>query len=337
MGGRALADLGVQRIPTAEAISFGESLRQQMGVTPIPILPDKVDCGDIDVLVPHGVDPNKLLAADCLRRSNGGVVSAALHWRDYLVQVDFIPTAEGENGLRHALAYYTYDAGMYLGQLAAWYGLTFATEGLRLRADPGLPWSDDILFETDPVKTFGFLGYGTPPLVRTREDLWRYVLSSPRSHPRIFAVDELNARNRLRNSHRPLWVEFQEWLRTGGGSSSPLPKRALVERYTGEQALRDVAVRYPHVPGDREWQRYRHEKNKENNLLLGMGAVRFHDPNADAREAGEVVRLLQEYLPPKDARQRIMADDGPSRENLIQLARDKAGKLLRQLREKRKE
>lgn len=329
MGGRALQHLGVQRIAMADALEFSEHLRETLGVVPIPPLPDKTDCGDIDVLVPAGTDPRRLLPQGTDFTANGGVVSAALPWKGSLVQVDFIPTSPGPFGTTHALVYYTYDVGMYLGQMAVWQGLTFATEGLRLRHDPEVPWSEDILFESDPEKTFGHLGYGPLPEIRTRQDLWAYVLSSPDAHPDIFATDALNARNRTRNSHRPLWIAFQEWLATRPPAERPCPPRS-----THEQAYQRFVGRYPALKEERDWQRYRWQKTKENAYLLGIGAVEFHDPHVGREEAGEVVRRLQSYLPEKSQRAETMNTDGPAREALIALARQKAGEILAELRRK---
>jgi hypothetical protein len=217
---------------------------------------------------------------------------------------------------------------MYLGQVAVWQGLTFATEGLRLRHAPDLAWSEDILFETDPEKTFALLGYGPLPEIRTRHDLWRYVMSSPRALPGIFAIPSLNARNRTRNSHRPLWVAFQEWLlaQTPGSPACPPP------RVTWAQAYQKFSMQYPILKQECVAQGERWRKSKEDNHLLGIGAVEYHDPMVEDDEAGPVVRKLQEYLPDKAERKKIMSSEGPERDALITLARQKAGEILAEQR-----
>jgi len=172
VGGRVFG-LTLPRISSETALRIIEKVRGTgFPFEMIPWLPSKTDHGDIDLVMPKGdlwpLGP--LLQAKQVKR-NGQVWSFLLP-ED--IQLDIITN----NNPRHAVAYLTYDVGMFLGQVAIYQGLTFALEGLRLRADPALPWSEDILFETDPVRSFRELGYEFPfPPLQNEEELFQFILS----------------------------------------------------------------------------------------------------------------------------------------------------------------
>jgi len=310
VGGRVFG-LDLPRISSETALRIIEKVRGTgFPFEMIPWLPSKTDHGDIDLVMPK-VDLwplGPLLQAKQVKR-NGQVWSFLLP-ED--IQLDIITN----NNPRHAVAYLTYDVGMFLGQVAIYQGLTFALEGLRLRADPALPWSEDILLETDPVRSFRELGYEFPfPPLQNEEELFQYILSSALARPDIFRPENLNAHNRTRNSHRPAYVRFVQQLKCTG------------VRYL-KRTHRETLDAYPQLQEQAEAQRTEWQRQKDDNYLLGLGAVFYWQPKLDQKASGEIVRKMQLKLPTKAERQAAMRGAPDVRAAMINRARTIAKDIL---------
>jgi len=63
---------------------------------------------------------------------------------------------------------------------------------------------------------------------------------------------------------------------------------------------------YPQLKEQAEAQRAEWQKRKDDNYLLGLGAVFYWDPKLDQKAAGEIVRKMQLKLPTKAERQAAM-------------------------------
>lgn len=282
MGGHVFG-IELPRLSTQEALDIIQEVQKQSDflIKSITWLPSKQDHGDVDfVASTNNIEVQNL--ADRLHASkiikNGPIWSLLINQ----AQVDIINVEE--QYIEHAIAYLMYDMGMYLGPIAVYKGLTFALEGLRLRADPDQPWSQDILYESSPEKTFKELGYPWPhPKLLTELDLFQHIMSSPLAKPELFMFENMNAHNRTRNKHRPVYNRFVDWLHEKNMESSTTYSKA-----SSQFALSE----HPWLEGQVNQQRTEWAQRKENNWLMGLGAVYYWNKNLTRQEAGEVVRTM---------------------------------------------
>lgn len=185
---------------------------------------EKADFGDCDILIQGGDHYDPLQAAAALDAvevvrngpvtSVGVIVRPEVPFRDGNVfQVDLIKMEP--EAFDFAVGYFGRgDAGNLLGRLFHACGLALRHDGLvyyfRDEANADYKFREIILtrnfkdaltfLEYDPVAYER--GFDTP------EDIYRYVASSPFFNPDIFLLENRNAKSRVRDKKRAMYMQF---------------------------------------------------------------------------------------------------------------------------------
>jgi hypothetical protein len=305
MGGNALKHLNPKRMTSNEIMGVYNHISRLLNIYEIdsfivPWVESKEDHGDLDILTfpkDLNVMPDIILKIFGQKAMDGMIkndkcYSIPFQINNYeIVQVDIMihPSSMSRN---HVRLYYTGgDFGLYLGRVAACYGLVFAQEGLRYRANPDNPWENDILLETEPLKSLNVLGYGLPPRFKEEEDMWSYVLSSKLAKPWMFLPNSTNAENRSRDKQRKAVQRFQDWIRL-------FPQEQLIKTKVNF----NVSEKYPHIISILHDQKREWEEMKECNKMWGIDAVKFIKPSFSKEQIGEIIKLMQPHLPDKKRR-----------------------------------
>lgn len=323
MGGNALKHMNPVRVTTPEAVAVYHDIARLFNVcggletAPVPWVESKTSHGDIDILVfadlPQVravVDAYQHATAVGDQRFNPGAttndrcISAPYRLDDTVdatrvVQVDLM--CVGDLPRPFVKLYYSGgDFGLYIGRVAAALGFVFAQEGLRIRADPGVPWMRDVLLTSDPHVALRFLGYGDPPRFRREEDLWAYVLSSPKAQPWMFLPHGTNAENRSRDKQRPAVQRFQEWLACACPGAVTAARAHLcfeVARRAWEAEHGDSVIAHHLANQERSWR-----IERDCNRAWGIEAVALLAdrlrPDIDIGErSGDLILAMQPFLP----------------------------------------
>lgn len=336
MGGNALKHLAPVRLTSAEVIDVVHHLHrnwQLVDPRPLYLVPwvaEKADHGDIDLICE--ADPATVLrccpligaaVADIQRNDAVLSVPVPLPWdrtnTPRIVQVDFICCAP-EEAAATRFFYAGGDFGMLLGRVAAWNGLVFGMDGLRYRAARDCPWQSDVHLSADPGEILDALGYPRAlPWFDTYDRMWRFILSSPLAGAWMFMPDATNSENRSRDRQRRKVGDFQDWLQANFPDQLVPPG----PRKTPAEAQAWIRGRFPGAAIDATLaqQEARFAYARMVTRLLGLGAVEsVLGPDLPIERAGELVREMQAFLPPKAEREAALAD--PARwADQIRLAR----------------
>lgn len=209
----------------------------------------KADFGDCDILIESSpeYDPHKMAravqAVEIVR--NGPVTSVGVVVRPEVetydgnvFQVDFIKIEP--EAFDFALGYFGRgDAGNLLGRLYHACGLAFRHDGLYYYfRDPENPDYKlcEILITQDFSKALKFMDYD--PIVyskgfNTKTDIYEFVASSRFFNTSIFLLENRNARSRVRDRKRPMYMEFLKWCEEERGLNSfeyPKDKKTWLPR-----------------------------------------------------------------------------------------------------------
>ena len=232
MGGNALKQLGVdvKRFTSHELETFYKPvalryIRQALGnntvVNAVPSYRNKETHGDLDVvLCVDDTTPSdwkerivRMFHTD-KHVSNGKVLSIYMHG----IQVDVI--AEHRDHYDFALAYYSYnDLGNLLGRVARANGLKLSHKGLFYDVEYDGRTLDTIKVTGSFREALKLLGY--EPIIHdsgfdSLEDIFRYVVSSPRFDFAYFDLEHRNNAARLRDRKRPTYTAFLKWCHEYG-------------------------------------------------------------------------------------------------------------------------
>lgn len=222
----------------------------------------KADFGDCDILVEssQNYDPHAAAAAlgavEVVRNgpvtSVGVLVNPDLPFGDGNVfQVDLITMAPVE--FDFALNYFGHgDTGNLLGRIAHAQGLSLRHDGLvYIFRDDGHKFRE-LFLTRDYAQALQFMGYDPEVLARgfeTKEDVYRYVATSPFFNRDIFLLENRNAKSRVRDSKRVMYIEFLKWCEAHPDLTAfvyPEDKAAWLprinERFPGFKAEYDQAV-----------------------------------------------------------------------------------------------
>lgn len=361
MGGNALKHLDPLRLASKDVLEIGWRVQRiadcypGMTARPVPWVLDKESHGDVDVLVSHEGNDDSVVQ-DFFRQLgpalkvgwppdrelvhiNDKVMSLGIPWKsswngqEGRVQLDLIQTPHQE--MRHAMVYYAGGGlGMMLGRIASHYGYVFGTDGLRLRADPDVPWMEDILLTNDPGESLAFLGYRPIDVssFRAEEDLWTTVLANKRAHPWMFIPEGTNAHNRHRDKVRPAFVRFQRWIAETYPIELTGPRPT---RWTWTQAannVRHARLKYAgsideHLTSmEQEWNEVRSSKaffgaNPARAALSRAGIVIEEEQN---KYIGAVINRMKMLLPHEDEHRQLFRyrNQHPELTNVIARAAD---------------
>lgn len=245
MGGNALKDVGVVRLPAHLYADLAERVVARLAdgvlfpglqARAIPALRTKPDFGDLDVLITHsdqdwGFDESRRAALTAAFQptrmvSNGPVLSfdvaapgdeAAPEHAGARFQVDLIRVDSEAFGF--ALGYFSYpDLGNLLGRVARLHGFKLGHEGLfRPFRAPGNEshFVRDILVTRDWSAALTFLGYDPDRWAQgfaTRDEMFAFVAASRAFHPSAFPLEHRSHKARVRDRKRPTYTAFLEWL-----------------------------------------------------------------------------------------------------------------------------
>lgn len=184
---------------------------------------DKPDFGDCDILVQSdGYDPHQaakaLGAVEVVR--NGPVTSLGVlvrpevpHVNGNVFQVDLIAT--GEDEFDFALGYFgASDTGNLVGRIAHAMGMAFRHDGLFYYFRDGDYKFREILLTRDFDKALAVLGYAPSDYhagFDSVEDIYRFVTSTPLFSRDIFLLENRNAKSRVRDKKRAVYMQFLKW------------------------------------------------------------------------------------------------------------------------------
>ena len=249
MGGNALKDVGVVRLPARLYTVLAEQVVARLtdGVLfpglqarVIPAVRAKADFGDLDVLVTHpepgwGFDTARRAALTAVFQptrlvANGPVLSfdvpapgdeTAPEYAGARFQVDLIRVPP--DVFAFALGYFSYnDLGNLLGRVARLHGFKLGHNGLfrPLRA-PGNEshFVRDVLVTQDWSKALGFLGYDAAlwePGFGSMNEMFAFVMDSRAFYPSAFPLEHRSHRARVRDRKRPTYTAFLQHLANCG-------------------------------------------------------------------------------------------------------------------------
>lgn len=225
----------------------------------------KADFGDCDILVEGGepYDPHVAAAAldavEVVRNgpvtSIGVIVRPEVPEKDGNVfQVDLI-RMESE-AFDFAMGYFGHgDTGNLLGRLYHACGLALRHDGLFYYVRDGV--NGDYKFREIALtrkfeEALPFMGYDPTVFAKgfdTQEDVYRYVASSAYFNPAIFLLENRNAKSRVRDRKRAMYMQFLKFCEAHPGLTAfqyPTDKSAwlprIAEYFPGFQAQYDQAL-----------------------------------------------------------------------------------------------
>ncbi len=122
--------------------------------------------------------------------------------------------------------YYSYnDLHNLIGKIADYHGLYFGQWGLKWDVHIGQK-TLKVILETDRRKIYEALGYDYDQYLKgfdSIEEIFDFVLTSPRFDYRAFLPENMDYRNRTRNKKRPLYQRFLVFLEDKPKIEAKLP------------------------------------------------------------------------------------------------------------------
>lgn len=245
MGGHALSVEQV-RLPahryTPLAQKLEESFRAFVGarVETIRAYRQKPDFGDLDLLVEAEAlfalskDPEDRweaarrwavnMGATDFAQSGSGPLSFGYplpEGASFQVDLIAVPAAEFDS---HRDYFAWNDLGNLMGAVAHKMGMKFGHKGLLYPLREGTHLVEEILVTNDTHKALEFMGYNPKRWAQgfdTMEDMFQFASSTPYFSPEMFALKNLNNKNRTRNRKRKTFMTFLSWLDDGNWTGTP--------------------------------------------------------------------------------------------------------------------
>ena len=230
MGGRELLQEGIEtkRIDRDSFDKLYKELEPKLKtiyekVELIPFYRTKQDFGDMDILVSEpksnlgikGANDFRLLFQKLFNPNviihNGNVWS----FDQDSFQIDIIKTKP--KFWDTTLTYYSYnDLGNLMGRIARRLGFRYGHQGLTYSYKSKYGFSDTETIVSQNVESiFEFLGFNYGDFVKgfdTLEEIFVYVVNSEFFNPDIFAYENLDHTNRVRNRKRDSYQKFIEYI-----------------------------------------------------------------------------------------------------------------------------
>lgn len=198
----------------------------------------KSDFGDLDILLEDGGQYDHRAAAEALSAvevvQNGPVTSVGVvvslsipESAGCVFQVDLI-RIEPE-AFDFAMGYFGHgDAGNLMGRLYHACGLALRHDGLFYYLRDGDYKFREIALTRKFDEALPFMGYDPEVFARgfdTQEDIYRYVANSVYFNPGIFLLENRNAKSRVRDKKRPMYMQFLKFCEAHPGLASfPYPQ-----------------------------------------------------------------------------------------------------------------
>ncbi len=201
-------------------------------VSIIPYYYTKDSFGDLDILISGNtfeVDTLTALFGDDVKyQYNGKVIS--FQYKKFQIDLIFISIKYFNSSLN----YYSWnDLGNLLGRIFHKTGLKFGHKGLSLIVREGDNHQLAELFITENINEILSL-IGLDPLVfyrgfERKEDIFKYVVSSPYFNKKIYLLENRNHASRIRDKKRGTYSEFLDWIRDNDNLPE-YPWKSLEER-----------------------------------------------------------------------------------------------------------
>lgn len=264
-------------------------------VVPIKAYNSKESFGDMDLLISsdrlpqtfvqviHDVfSPKELI-------KNGNVIS--FEYKEFQIDAIITPCKE----MRSSIFYFAYnDLGNLVGRVAHSMGLKLGHDGLSYNWRVDTYQFKNIVLATDWKVILPLLGYEWERYVaefETKEDIFKFVVSSPYFNKDIFYLHNRNHTSRVRDAKRPTYMEFLKWLETYEETGI----QKVNKNMTKENYLHQVL--FTEIPGfeelwitvQEEWEDQKEYKRKFNGHLVREWT------GLDGNELGKFMREYLEY------------------------------------------
>lgn len=277
MGGKALKEHGTVRVTSAveakvssEVISVLSATMLEAGLQSFPrkvvAYREKVDHGDIDILVPDTLRDicTPVQIAKLLEDFYGVPIPCVFHGQDEpdpsvvptssmislavplesggRVQVDLIWVREAE--MDYAQNYYNWnDLSNLIGVIGKKMGLKFGHKGLTMPVAYGDRYAGEVLISRDFGASLEFLGYDSQRWAQGFDNLpqiFEFASSSRLFDPDLFLREFRNHSARAKERNRTTYSGFLDYLRT-----SEVPSNGVVWKAKREDYLEAILTAFP--------------------------------------------------------------------------------------------
>jgi hypothetical protein len=259
---------------------------------------DKQDFGDLDVIVVskkrNDEELNNLINNNKYKFvKNGDVTSFVFEAKQgKLFQVDIIYSSVLNFDI--ACAYHGKgDVGNLIGRIAKQMGLKFGHDGLWYIHKKDTYVVGEILLSKEMDQILLFLGFDSNTFNKgfeTKEDVYRFVTSSPYFHPSFYLWENRDHASRVRDMKRPLYHGFLEFIKT-----QEYPEESIVGKDFYLVALHHFDA----------WNALNFLLKKESQRMLAKMATNVDwvlsvsglDRKKDAKLLGELMKQMKEAYP----------------------------------------
>jgi len=221
MGGNALKHLGTERKNAQQYHFICNSITDVLSkcctrIDAIPAYRNKRDFGDADILV---IPKEKIDIKKCIENLFSPreiSTNDNCHSFDYdNFQIDVIETTSELYDTTYS--YYSYnDLGNLIGRIAHKLGLKYGHEGLLMPIrDNEIRGQNNIVVTRDTAKALEFLGYNSNVFAQgfdNLNDIFDFVINTKYFNRDIFAFENLNHINRVRNRKRKVYAQFLDYI-----------------------------------------------------------------------------------------------------------------------------
>lgn len=305
MGGKALKKTNSIRLTQKEFFEVQniaiEKLKDQFEIViPIKAYKNKLDFGDLDILVSKPKPEYKILKEFLEKEfntkeivNNGSIVS--FEYNNFQIDLIF----ETKENLNIAEFYFSYnDLNNIIGKIAYSFGLKFGFDGLYypLRTEHG-NLSEEVLLTKNPEEIYNFLDYDYKSYLKgfdSLEAIFEFVISSKyfSSDKYLKSYEELSTVDKTRIKKRKTYNEFILWLE----KVKPQNNFNFNEDKT---TYIDFIANF--FPNSNLKEKINEFKNKQNQLeeistkFNGKIIMSLY-PNLNGKELGEFIIEFKKYL-----------------------------------------
>lgn len=309
MGGNALKNAVTRRYDKMEYHAMVLKVSKILDVLfpdcrhePIIAYREKESFGDMDIIIESDNLPSnwqeELIEMFVLRPNqwtkNGNCFSFAYRQ----LQIDLIVTPSAE--YQTSLDYFAYnDLGNLCGRIAHMMGLKLGHDGLSYNWRVDTYQFRNVVLLTDWDDILPVLGLD-PTVYREgfdeREDIFRFVVSSPFFHKDIFLLENRNHTSRVRDAKRKTYTDFLKWIESYEETKDQQwhSNNRTREGYDKKEWLPYL---FEAIPGfdtiynevQAEWEMEMEYKKRFNGDLVK------HWTGLDGKELGMFMKYLREY------------------------------------------
>lgn len=266
MGGNAIKLMGYEgkRLPKAEYEELVTDVCAKLWISgqfiyalPVRSLNNKEDFGDADILVvakPNVYIPKVVMELFGAKSITNGECTT-FPYKDF--QVDIISVADSI--LDMSEVYFAQnDCGNLCGRIFHALNMKYGHHGLffKIRKSHIGMYDDSVIKEClltkNPATALNYVGLSAQRIREgfdSKEDMFRYVCSSPYFSPHFYSYENLNNTNRVRNRKRTVYQDFIEYLNKNYGLDKDQGQyRKLWEtKFNREGEFLSIITTFPHL------------------------------------------------------------------------------------------